>query len=122
MIWSRAVLNKIINIIPKTEIDYSKFKRTDFKPELNQHLDLCTCKLCGDLLQTPLMFTKCEHSFCLKCITQMVEGKNISTTKCPTCLVKINDVNVTLYHQNKFITYWTVSPWNALKIVAKHSK
>ena len=92
-IWSRAVLNKIINIIPKTEIDYSKFKRTDFKPELNQHLDLCTCKLCGDLLQTPLMFTKCEHSFCLKCITQMVEGKNISTTKCPTCLVKINDVN-----------------------------
>ena len=37
------------------------------------------CPICRDILQDPVYFRDCEHSFCLKCITSYVNIKQ----ECP---------------------------------------
>ena len=39
------------------------------------------------------MFIKCEHSFCMKCTTPILQGKNTATTKCPKCFININAIS-----------------------------
>ena len=46
----------------------------DFEEEINPQLSLCVCNLCKNLLRKATILSICEHTFCLQCILQKVEG------------------------------------------------
>ena len=63
-------------------------------PEINPCLDLCICKICNELLRTPVLnvncqHVNCQHVFCLRCLLARVEEQELNRIKCPLCIVDI---------------------------------
>ena len=88
-VFMQPILNKVFDEVSHNNKSFSKLNISDFNMELNNHLELCICKLCKNILYNSVILQKCEHSFCFKCIFPLLQGKQEDTTKCPTCSVPI---------------------------------
>ena len=50
------------------------------------------CSHCINLINRPVTVTPCEHSFCIHCFLQLVEGKSMKNLACPNCKTKIGTI------------------------------
>ena len=90
--WTRAMSESIIE---RAQPDFlPPHKLCDLKQILNPQLAFCICNICQDLLKTPVVVMPCEHSYCLACILQSLEGLPLSEIKCPYCKVNISYENI----------------------------
>ena len=81
-IWNREQINKFISNVPDDVIEGLD---DDILLNNNSHLEICKCDTCLNIIRRPIIITKCEHMFCLRCIMPLIEGKPETDLKCPVC-------------------------------------
>ena len=77
--------------------------------ELNPHINLCICKICGEVMNQPVMLKNCQHSFYSLCILSSIKDKLESDSKCPLCKTNITVDSLSYsVHITEIIEYSTV--------------
>ena len=88
-------------------IDKENFPELNY--ELNPHINLCICKICGEVMNQAVMLKNCQHSFCSLCILSGIKDKLESDSKCPLCKTNITDDSLSYsVHITEVIEYLTV--------------
>ena len=57
---------------------------------MSDKLDKYNCQICQCVLEEPVMITKCFHTFCMKCISSLINSQhkanpNVNKISCPLC-------------------------------------
>lgn len=89
--WTRNETSKIHENLGETVA----LMKQNFKEKFNDNPHLCICQLCENLMQKPVLLTKCQHSFCCKCFIPTVEGRPLESTICPVCSTLVTPEFVT---------------------------
>ncbi|XP_047127619.1 V(D)J recombination-activating protein 1 [Hydra vulgaris] len=82
-VWSFSILSTLkenILTLHNLEID-----NKDLVNEFNPYLQLCICCLCGKIPKQPVSLKKCEHSFCVFCLEEIIKIRFFNETSCPKC-------------------------------------
>ncbi|XP_065667941.1 uncharacterized protein LOC136088190 [Hydra vulgaris] len=80
--WTQLNINLFLESLP---LPLNKEQISELNLQLNPHIALCICKICGRIMSQPVMIKDCQHSFCSLCITSSIKGKLESEAKCPIC-------------------------------------
>ncbi|XP_065665062.1 uncharacterized protein LOC105850185 isoform X2 [Hydra vulgaris] len=84
--WTQLNINLFLESLP---LPLNKKEISEFNIQLNPHITLCICKVCGRIMHQPVMIKDCQHSFCSQCIISIIKGKLENEARCPVCLTCI---------------------------------
>ena len=84
MAWDKKKTIELSDKVPKDRLDKS-LNISNFDLGQNPVLPLCKCEICEGLIRRPVMFSGCQHAFCLGCTVMKFEGKANEDLKCPKC-------------------------------------
>lgn len=84
--WTKFYIKSFLDSLP---IQEDKEILTELNHELNPHIVLCICKICGEVMNQPVMLKNCQHSFCSLCILSNVKDKLENDSNCPLCKTNI---------------------------------
>ena len=88
IVWDKKMsLDLLEKSFPQFNIVYPDGVLTDHLPP-----KMLNCSHCLLMIKRPITVTPCEHSFCVHCFLQLVEGKSMSDLACPICKTKIDTV------------------------------
>ena len=62
---------------------------TELNHELNPHIVLRICMICGEVMNQPVILKNCQHLFCSLCILSNVKDKLENDSSCPLCKTNI---------------------------------
>ena len=113
--WTKFHKKSFLDSLP---IQEEKEILTKLNHERNPHIVLCICKICGEVMNQPVMLKNCQHSFCSLCILSNVKDKLENDSNCPLYKTNITIDSLSYsVHISEIIKHLTIISKNCDKKV-----